>query len=56
MKKFLADGASPDAVGRHVLEAVRENRFYIHTDRSLEPLVQQRAKAIIDAMPPAMLT
>lgn len=55
MKTFLAEGASPDAVGEHVLEAVRANRLYIHTDPSLAPHIEKRAQAIIDAMPAAML-
>ncbi|PEQ10593.1 oxidoreductase [Novosphingobium sp. PC22D] len=55
MKSFLAGGASPDAVGRHVLEAMSERRLYVHTDPALASLVEERARAIIEAMPTQML-
>ena len=49
MKALLADGASPDAVGTEVLDAVRANRLYILTDPSIGPLVEERSKAILGA-------
>ncbi len=49
---FLAAGADPDEVGEMVLAAVKSDRLYIHTDRIMESLIQARAKALLDAMPP----
>ena len=45
--------ATPDAVGELVLRGVRENSFYIHTDRSAEQRVRMRTDALIAAMPEA---
>src|SRR5581483_8564162 len=53
MKVYLANGVKPDAVGDMVLAAIRENRLYVHTDRSSISNIQERSKAQIDAMPPA---
>ena len=50
---FLGAGVSPDAVGEMVLRGVRENALYIHTDRIMEAPIQARAKALLDALPPA---
>jgi len=50
-KKFLANGVPPDAVGTMVLEAIHENRLFIHTDRSMQGLIEERCKALIAAMP-----
>jgi NAD(P)-dependent dehydrogenase (short-subunit alcohol dehydrogenase family) len=50
---FLAAGVDPDEVGKMVLAAVKENRLYIHTDRVMAGLIESRAKALLDAMPPA---
>ena len=50
---FLHQGASIEAVGAMVLDAVRQDRLYIHTDRIMADLVKARTKEILDAMPPA---
>jgi NAD(P)-dependent dehydrogenase (short-subunit alcohol dehydrogenase family) len=50
---FLAAGADPNEVGEMVLAAIKADRLYIHTDRIMEGLIEARAKALIDAMPPA---
>ena len=50
-KNYLANGTPPDAVGEMVLAAVRENRLYVHTDRSAEEPLKARTKALLDAMP-----
>jgi NAD(P)-dependent dehydrogenase (short-subunit alcohol dehydrogenase family) len=47
----LKQGASIDAVGQMVLEAVRKNRLYIHTDRVMEDPIRARTRALLDAMP-----
>jgi hypothetical protein len=46
-------GADPNEVGEMVLAAVKTNRLYIHTDRMMAGLIEARAKALLDAMPPA---
>jgi NAD(P)-dependent dehydrogenase (short-subunit alcohol dehydrogenase family) len=51
MKAFLANGAQPDAVGDMVAAAIRENRLYVHTDRSSLGSIEQRTRALIEAMP-----
>jgi NAD(P)-dependent dehydrogenase (short-subunit alcohol dehydrogenase family) len=51
MSKWLAKGASPEAVGDLVLGAVRENRLYIHTDRWIAPFVEARAATLLASMP-----
>jgi NAD(P)-dependent dehydrogenase (short-subunit alcohol dehydrogenase family) len=53
MKKYLANGVLPDAVGDMVLAAIRENRLYVHTDRSSITKIEERNKALLEAMPPA---
>jgi NAD(P)-dependent dehydrogenase (short-subunit alcohol dehydrogenase family) len=50
---FLAQGTPPDEVGEMVLAAVKANRLYIHTDRIMARAIEARAKALLDAMPPA---
>jgi len=50
---FLSAGADPVEVGEMVLDAIRENRLYIHTDRIMAEFIEARAKALLDAMPPA---
>lgn len=51
MSRMLEQGVSADAVGAMVLNAVRANRLYIHTDRSMAEAIAKRAKAILDAVP-----
>ena len=53
MAEMLAAGIPPDEVGDMVLDAVRGDRLYIHTDRSMIPLIEARCKALLDAMPAA---
>ena len=53
MSKFLQDGLKPDDVGIMVLNAVRENRLYVPTDRTMADMIQARCKALLDAMPAA---
>lgn len=51
MKAYLDAGRTPDEVGAMVLEAVRENRLYIHTDRSMLPFLEMRQQELVAAMP-----
>jgi hypothetical protein len=34
-----------------VLDAVRGDRLYIHTDRTMAPMIEARRKALLEAMP-----
>lgn len=45
--EMLAQGLDPDIVGDLVLEAIRENQFYIFTDPSLRHLIETRCSRII---------
>lgn len=47
----LQRGVDADAVGEMVLEAVREDRLYIHTDRVMEDLIKARTQALLEAAP-----
>lgn len=51
--QWLQAGVSPEAVGDMVLEGIRENQLYIHTDRVVEEGIKVRCKALLDAMPAA---
>jgi NAD(P)-dependent dehydrogenase (short-subunit alcohol dehydrogenase family) len=51
MSKWLAQGVKPDDVGNMVLDAVRANRLYIHTDRIMYAGIEARMKELLDAMP-----
>ena len=53
MARMLDAGVPPDAVGAMVLDAVRANRLYIHTDLSMMPLIEARCHALLAAMPAA---
>ncbi|QNA85528.1 SDR family oxidoreductase [Sphingomonas sp. So64.6b] len=53
MKNYLAKGVPPDAVGEMTLTAIRDNLFYVHTDRSSISRIEERGKALLDAMPVA---
>jgi NAD(P)-dependent dehydrogenase (short-subunit alcohol dehydrogenase family) len=50
-KSFLANGVHPDAVGDMVLEAIRQNRLYIHTDSTSAGRIAARSEALLSAMP-----
>lgn len=50
---WLAEGVAPDAVGRMVLQAVEENRLYVHTDRIMYAGIEARTRALLAAMPAA---
>ncbi len=49
--RWLAKGVAPDAVGQMVLKAVEENRLYVHTDRIMIAGIQERTRALLEAMP-----
>lgn len=44
-------GTAPDAVGHMVVDGIKANALYIHTDRVLEHAVRKRAERIVAAMP-----
>ncbi len=41
-----------DAVGRQVLEGIRRNSLYILTHSEMRPVMEARAAALLDALPP----
>lgn len=45
-------GLDPDVVGRQVVAAVRERRLHVQTDRSIAPLLEERAQLLMDSLPP----
>lgn len=51
-RSFLQSGTPADEVGAMVLQAVRADRPYIHTDRMMAEPIRQRARALLDALPP----
>ncbi|MFI4933564.1 MAG: SDR family oxidoreductase [Caulobacterales bacterium] len=51
MTDWLARGVPPDAVGQMVLQAVEQNRLYIHTDRIMYAGIEARTRALLEAMP-----
>jgi 2-hydroxycyclohexanecarboxyl-CoA dehydrogenase len=46
-------GASAEEVGDMVIDAVKHNRFWIHTDDSMSVAIETRTEAILAAMPNA---
>jgi NAD(P)-dependent dehydrogenase (short-subunit alcohol dehydrogenase family) len=48
---WLARGTSPDEVGEMVRQAIVANRLYIHTDRTMAEHIEDRARALLDALP-----
>lgn len=46
-------GTPPDEVGWMVVNGIKSNALYIHTDRIVEEGVQKRTRRILDALPPA---
>lgn len=51
MQSYLEQGVPPDEVGQMVVDAVRNNRLYLHTDRTMHDHIVTRSKALLDAMP-----
>lgn len=51
MSAALNKGVGTEAVGQMVLQAVQDNRLYIHTDRMMEGRIKARTQALLDAMP-----
>ena len=52
-RQWLKQGVSPDTVGDMVLEGVRGDLLYIHTDRVMAEAIEARCKALLAAMPAA---
>ena len=46
-------GTPPDAVGHMVVDGIKSNALYIHTDRAVEDAVKKRTERILAALPPA---
>ncbi len=45
-------GLSPDAVGEQVVQAVRDDQLYVHTDRMMAGAIVERTDRLLAAMPP----
>ena len=53
MKGLLATGLPAREAGEIVLDAIRENRFYVLTHPAWASMVEARMRAIVDGEPPA---
>lgn len=53
MKQLLATGMPARRAGELVLEAIREERFYVLTHPDWSPMVEARMRAIVDGADPA---
>ena len=53
LRAALAKGMDPVAIGRLVIEAVQEGRFYIKTHPHWDHLIEERFAAILDGRRPA---
>ena len=51
VRHLVAAGADPDAVGRTVLDGVREDRLFILTSDHLAAALRKRTDHIVDSMP-----
>lgn len=52
-KRFLDDGMPPSQVADIVIDAIRNDRFYVFTHPDMKAGVTERLRAIIDQAPPA---
>jgi NAD(P)-dependent dehydrogenase (short-subunit alcohol dehydrogenase family) len=52
--ELLKNSLSPREVGKHVLAAIREERFYILTHPEWNPLIEQRMKDILSGNNPTL--
>jgi NAD(P)-dependent dehydrogenase (short-subunit alcohol dehydrogenase family) len=54
LKQVLASGMPPAEVASLVLQAIRDDRFYVLTHPDMTPAVETRMKAIVDGANPAL--
>lgn len=52
---LVSGGMSPEELAGHVLDAIREDRFWIRTHPAMEKHVAARAQAVLDCAPPPMM-
>jgi hypothetical protein len=52
-KTWIEHGLDPKAVGRQVLEAIKEERLYIITTNDFDNNIEQRMKNILERKNPA---
>jgi NAD(P)-dependent dehydrogenase (short-subunit alcohol dehydrogenase family) len=52
VQHFREHGMAPEEVGRQVLEAVREQRFYVLTHPWVKPQVERRMRDIVEERAP----
>jgi NADP-dependent 3-hydroxy acid dehydrogenase YdfG len=48
------EGTPPDAVGHMVVDGIKANALYIHTDRAIEEGFKRRVEKILASLPPAV--
>jgi short-subunit dehydrogenase len=53
LKAVLEAGLPPEAVAAMVVDAIRENRFYILTHEDWQPMVEQRMNDILQGRTPS---
>lgn len=53
VKSILRQSITPDAVGELVLDAVKNGKLHIHTDRMMIPYIEKRTEALLQAVPAA---
>jgi NAD(P)-dependent dehydrogenase (short-subunit alcohol dehydrogenase family) len=49
LDQLLAGGADPDAIGQLALDAVREDRFFVFTDRAQRTWIEERHARLMEA-------
>ena len=52
---LINGGMAPEDVAMRVLEAIREDRFWIRTHEDMEPMVRERCEAIIKGETPQLM-
>lgn len=53
LREIYSQGMDPEELAGHVLEAIRENRFYIIPYPEARPMLEMIFKQALDALPPA---
>lgn len=52
VSQILSQSTPPEDVGRMVVEGVKRNQLFIHTDRIMVPFIEERTRVLLEAMPP----
>lgn len=54
MHALVDNGIAPEEIAAHVVDAIRERRFYILTHPELEPAIEHRQRDILERRPPGI--